>query len=703
MNLAVKPLLTIGMIVKNEIRCIERCLKSLQPLRAALPCELIIADTGSNDGTREVVERYADLVFDFEWVDDFAAARNAVLDRARGEWYFSIDADEWLDKDFSALTEFLKTRRLQDEFNVCGITFHNYTTDELDNGPYGCFLGTRLFRLSDGRYTGAIHEFPEVKPPHYYILSRLVLHHDGYVCLNREQGKAKRERNMILLREKLRENPQDLLVWQQCIESSMGTPDCFQYIQQAAEGVEQKWHNWQECGPTIFRYRVSLARTHQLPEFWEWVRCAQEYFPDALATRAEINALAFWVAVDEKKYAEAVQYGEGNLRAVADYRAGKYDPTALLAASITTLSSVEEINLRLKLADAYLELHEYTSALKTLTVMDAGQLNCQHAGALLGNLLNLQAQSHLDLTGVIVRFWDQLTTTNGDEKRKNQRVAAAVQAAAAAFLTEFRQGEVEKGVSRHAYTLLLPLNDRCDLGRAAALLHSNDTEEADLLLSAVKDFDTFPAGALMHGIELGASFPPEGRTLSMETLDGLAVRLAGERTDYLPELCVCMPLPEGNDGDENWARALLLAAVQTADWEHSGVGAALARRFAEFERSFLPRYYAPRLLEGEGLWLLPPLHRFGIALARAFDALDGGDPVSYIRLLREGLTLCESMRPMAEFLMKETQKTDDSSSEELAALAEQVRRLLASFPEGDPRLQQLRESPAYQQVAKLLE
>ena len=46
------PLLSIGMIVKNEIRCIEKCLKALQPLREAIPCELVIADTGSDDGTR---------------------------------------------------------------------------------------------------------------------------------------------------------------------------------------------------------------------------------------------------------------------------------------------------------------------------------------------------------------------------------------------------------------------------------------------------------------------------------------------------------------------------------------------------------------------------------------------------------------------------------------------------------------------------
>ena len=50
-------LLSIGMIVKNEIRCLEKCLKALEPLRTAIPCELVIADTGSNDGTRENAAR----------------------------------------------------------------------------------------------------------------------------------------------------------------------------------------------------------------------------------------------------------------------------------------------------------------------------------------------------------------------------------------------------------------------------------------------------------------------------------------------------------------------------------------------------------------------------------------------------------------------------------------------------------------------
>ena len=88
-----KPVLSIGMIFKNEIRGLERCMKSLESLRKAIPCELVMADTGSDDGSREIAEQYADIFFDFPWINDFAAARNAVMDRCSGEWFFSIDAD----------------------------------------------------------------------------------------------------------------------------------------------------------------------------------------------------------------------------------------------------------------------------------------------------------------------------------------------------------------------------------------------------------------------------------------------------------------------------------------------------------------------------------------------------------------------------------------------------------------------------------
>ena len=98
-----KPVLSIGIIFRDDIRSIERCLTALQPLREAVPCQLVMADTGSVDGSRAVAERYADILFDFPWVNDFSAARNAVMDRCSGEWYLSVDTDEYLDENITEL------------------------------------------------------------------------------------------------------------------------------------------------------------------------------------------------------------------------------------------------------------------------------------------------------------------------------------------------------------------------------------------------------------------------------------------------------------------------------------------------------------------------------------------------------------------------------------------------------------------------
>ena len=153
-----KPFFSIGIIFKNEIRCLERCLKSLQPLRDAVSCEVVMADTGSDDGSRDVAERYADVLFDFPWIDDFATARNAVMDRCSGQWYISVDADEWLVEGVKELKEFSQTKRLPRDF--AGYHIRNFqAVGELVEDNYVDFVAVRLARLSTGvRYEGCIHE-----------------------------------------------------------------------------------------------------------------------------------------------------------------------------------------------------------------------------------------------------------------------------------------------------------------------------------------------------------------------------------------------------------------------------------------------------------------------------------------------------------------------------------------------------------------
>ncbi|NQE34876.1 glycosyltransferase family 2 protein [Microcoleus asticus] len=84
--------LTLCMIVKNEEATLSRTLDSVK----GVVDEIVVVDTGSGDRTREVARGYGARVYDFEWCDDFAAARNECLKHAQGDWILVLDADEVL-------------------------------------------------------------------------------------------------------------------------------------------------------------------------------------------------------------------------------------------------------------------------------------------------------------------------------------------------------------------------------------------------------------------------------------------------------------------------------------------------------------------------------------------------------------------------------------------------------------------------------
>ena len=88
--------LTISLLASSRIGSLERCLDSLKPLLVKVPAELIVVFTGTDERVREIAERYTDQIIPFTWCDDFAAARNAGLKRAKGEWFMYIDAASFL-------------------------------------------------------------------------------------------------------------------------------------------------------------------------------------------------------------------------------------------------------------------------------------------------------------------------------------------------------------------------------------------------------------------------------------------------------------------------------------------------------------------------------------------------------------------------------------------------------------------------------
>ena len=79
------------MIVKNEARCLARCLRSVAPVVD----EIVIVDTGSTDATVRIAQEFNATVAHFEWTNDFSAARNFALAQTTGDWILVLDADEF--------------------------------------------------------------------------------------------------------------------------------------------------------------------------------------------------------------------------------------------------------------------------------------------------------------------------------------------------------------------------------------------------------------------------------------------------------------------------------------------------------------------------------------------------------------------------------------------------------------------------------
>jgi hypothetical protein len=88
-----KVTVAAALLVRNEIRCIERCLRSI----SEAVDEIIVIDCESTDGTREIAQTFPKVkLVTFPWIDDFAAARNAGLQHIQSDWVIWVDADEML-------------------------------------------------------------------------------------------------------------------------------------------------------------------------------------------------------------------------------------------------------------------------------------------------------------------------------------------------------------------------------------------------------------------------------------------------------------------------------------------------------------------------------------------------------------------------------------------------------------------------------
>lgn len=178
---------------------------------AGLWDELVVADTGSTDGSAALVRAAGGQVVDFPWVDDFAAARNASLSAATGRWILFLDADERVDSELVAAIRALVAG--DDRAGAATVVMRN----ALPGGGRSEARLLRLFRNTPAiRFRHRVHEDVADDVADFLGARRLTLRHlpGGVDHLGYARAVAsarhKKDRDLRLLRLALADDPHDL-------------------------------------------------------------------------------------------------------------------------------------------------------------------------------------------------------------------------------------------------------------------------------------------------------------------------------------------------------------------------------------------------------------------------------------------------------------------------------------------------------------
>ncbi len=715
--------LSIGMIVKDEIRSIERCLKALEPLRKALPCQLVIADTGSTDGTREIVQEYADICFDFEWISDFSAARNAVLDKCTGVWNMYVDADEYLDEDISELVKFLTHEHVYQGFFV---TQRNYRDLNMKKSSYSDFIAMRIILASLGkRFYGAIHEqFDTDGVTQFCNLENTILHHDGYAG-DREQAKidAKNERNLVLLREEHKKDPESLTTLLQCIESSNGkfSSERMSYIYKGMDLLTNNTKLCQNFGAAgIYKHAQVLALIKKLPTCDEWLEFGKEHFSKSYYYKIDVMHIMAWEYIKDKRYEEALDAAEIYLAGIKSYYKNKGNEPELLQSAMTFVSeSAEQTTIATK-AFCLMKMDKTDEGIKVLSSVDTKQLTNESITTYLLSIFSAPEDARAQK--ILADLFDEYYYYDGTEKWAKHLMAMCVQSVRESFSTK------KKNIA--AYTLCSG-----DVGIYANIMQTMDSAKIAQLTEDVKDFHNMPMSVYAHLMAHGVAFPDKFYNCNYTFLLNTAGALAKDKSVFnaLPNWVSTDDFGEslkkfkflfdltsevlkkahwkkntekqGTDENEH----ILSNTINFEDKKDEQTACDIIEIYGSVAQPYLQAYYSQDVLQSSEEWgALLPEHHFAMLFTKAQEALQNKDELGLVRFLRQGVKICPNMSVAVTLMLKtyNVKQNIDSvpeASVEMRQLAVKIKEILSKFDKNSPEVAQIMQSEAYMQVKHLIE
>lgn len=193
------PSFSICMITKDQAAKLDHCLSEIEKrIDVEKDAELVVVDTGSSDGSVEIAKKHGAMVYHFEWINDFAAAKNYSLEMATCDRILLLDTDEYLEefkiedieRVFSKGEDSIGLFLRKNHFITGG---QSRVTNE---------WVPRIFSKKHYHYEGVVHEQlvslkgKSEEAPRFR--TAIVVDHDGYM-LSPEDIQKKADRNIELL------------------------------------------------------------------------------------------------------------------------------------------------------------------------------------------------------------------------------------------------------------------------------------------------------------------------------------------------------------------------------------------------------------------------------------------------------------------------------------------------------------------------
>ncbi len=267
-------MLSLCLIVKNEVDVLERCVCSVKEKMEQIVNDIVVVDTGSDDGTKELAEILGCNVQRFAWCNDFSKARNYSLSFAKNDWVLVLDADEFVvDCDIKALEKFVFNN---DGKTIGEISICNY--GDLEGKSFTTGVIPRVFNRNTVEYKGIIHETPSLKDESEIKLKLLPIeiHHVGYIDSVAEK-KNKAGRNIELLNIAL-EKEENMYLTMQLAKSYIRNGEHEKAIQQLEKIIfKEELVKYEYYVKSVSEYVRCLINTNQYAmgmvceRFWD--RC----------------------------------------------------------------------------------------------------------------------------------------------------------------------------------------------------------------------------------------------------------------------------------------------------------------------------------------------------------------------------------------------------------------------------------------------